>query len=107
MENNDLPFTVTDNDDGSLTFDWDSEHPVTSIMNNWTDEDFVRMLNLGLEEWKLEAEDRAWRTEFSVEDFEENFDELFERVENGETLTIIHTDGKKVLMMPADQLPDV
>ena len=107
MTNNDLPFTVTDNYDGTFTLDWDSKHPATSTMNTWTEEDFIRVLELGLTEWKLEKEDRDWRTEFAVEEFEDNFDELFERVENGETLTIVHSDGKRVLMMPADQLPNV
>lgn len=107
MENNYLPFTVTENYDGSFTFDWDDEHPVTSVMNDWTEEQFLKMLELGLTEWKLEADDRMIRTEFPVQEFEDNFYELFERVENGETLTIIHTDGKKVLIMPVDQLPNV
>ena len=103
----DLPLTVTENEDGSFTFDWDETHPLASKMNTWSEEDFTRVIELGLTEWKLEAEDRAWRTEFPVQEFEDNFYELFERVENGETLTIIHTDGKKVLMMPLDQLPNV
>lgn len=107
MENNDFPMTVTENEDGTFTLDWDSEHPTTSAMNDWDDEDFLNVIELGLTEWKLEAEDRMVRTEFPVQEFEDNFYELFERVENGETLTIIHTDGKKVLMMPVDQLPNV
>ena len=107
MTTNDFPLTVTENENGTFTLDWDSDHPATSMMNDWTDEDFISVIELGLTEWKLEAEDRAWRTEFAVQEFEDNFDELFERVENGETLTIIHTDGKKVLMMPVDQLPNV
>lgn len=107
MDLNDFPLTVNENEDGSLTLDWDPEHPNTSVMNDWSEEDFVRVLELGLTEWKLEAEDRAWRTEFAVDEFVDNFDELFERVENGETLTIIHPDGQNVLMMPYDKLPDV
>jgi antitoxin (DNA-binding transcriptional repressor) of toxin-antitoxin stability system len=44
------------------------------------------------------------KKEFTVEEFQENFDPLFERVENGETFTI--TDGpNRVLIMPIDQLP--
>ena len=45
--------------------------------------------------------------EYTVEEFENNFDELFERVEGGETFAILHPDGQKVLIMPADQLSDV
>ena len=107
MTNNDFPLNVTDNEDGTFTLDWDSEHPATNFMNDWSEEEFLAVIELGLTEWRLEAEDRAWRTEFAVQEFEDNFDELFERVENGETLTIIQPDGKHVLMMPADQLPDV
>ena len=44
------------------------------------------------------------KKEFTVEEFQKNFDPLFERVENGETFTII--DGpNRVLIMPIDQLP--
>jgi len=44
------------------------------------------------------------RKEFTVEEFEANFDALFERVENGETFTI--TNGPtRCLIMPIDQLP--
>ena len=43
---------------------------------------------------------RDAKTEFAIDEFEDNFDELFARVENGETLTIIHTTGQKVLMVP-------
>ena len=46
----------------------------------------------------------ANKKEFTVEEFQEDFDPLFERVENGETFTII--DGpNRVLIMPIDQLP--
>jgi len=39
---------------------------------------------------------------FTVKEWEENFDELFERVENGETIGIIGDDGKAAVMTPAD-----
>ena len=39
---------------------------------------------------------------FTVEEWEENFDELFERVENGETIGIINDDGNAAVMMPLD-----
>ena len=45
--------------------------------------------------------DRDSRVEFAIEEFENNFDELFARVENGEILTIIHDSGQRVLMVPS------
>ena len=40
---------------------------------------------------------------FTVEEFQERFDELMERVENGETLGIVNEDGQAAVMMPADE----
>jgi len=40
------------------------------------------------------------RTEFTVEEFERHFDEFFDRVENGETLTILHESGRNVMVTP-------
>jgi len=39
---------------------------------------------------------------FSVKEWEDNFDSLFERVENGETIGIVGEDGKAAVMIPAD-----
>ena len=39
---------------------------------------------------------------FTVEEFQERFDELMERVENGEHLGIINEDGQAAVMMPSD-----
>ena len=39
---------------------------------------------------------------FTVEEFQERFDELMERVENGEHLGIINDQGQAAVMMPAD-----
>ena len=39
---------------------------------------------------------------YTVQEWEENWDELFLRVENGETLGIINEDGHKAVMVPAD-----
>ena len=39
---------------------------------------------------------------FTIEEWEKNFDELFKRVEDGETIGIIREDGKSAVMMPAD-----
>ena len=39
---------------------------------------------------------------YSVEYWQENFDELMDRVENGETIGIENDNGEKALMVPAD-----
>lgn len=39
---------------------------------------------------------------FTVKEFQEHFDELIGRVENGEHLGIIDEDGRSVVMIPAD-----
>ena len=39
---------------------------------------------------------------FTVEEFQERFDELMERVENGEHLGILDEDGRAAVMIPAD-----
>ena len=40
---------------------------------------------------------------FTIEEWENNFDELFERVENGETIGIVKEDGQAAVMMPANE----
>ena len=37
---------------------------------------------------------------YTVEEWQENWEELFERVENGETLGIINEGGNKAVMVP-------
>ena len=39
---------------------------------------------------------------FTIEEWEEKFDELFARVENGETIGIVNKDGSAAVMIPAD-----
>jgi len=39
---------------------------------------------------------------FTIEEWERNFDELFKRVEEGETIGIVKEDGTAAVMMPAD-----
>jgi prevent-host-death family protein len=39
---------------------------------------------------------------FTVEEFQERFDELIERVESGEHIGIVDENGKAAVMMPAD-----
>jgi prevent-host-death family protein len=39
---------------------------------------------------------------FTVEEFQQRFDELMERVENGEHLSIVNENGQEAVMMPVD-----
>jgi antitoxin (DNA-binding transcriptional repressor) of toxin-antitoxin stability system len=40
---------------------------------------------------------------FTVKQWEENFDSLLERVENGETIGIVDDEGRSAVMMPYDE----
>lgn len=108
MTNNydDLPLTVFENEDGSFTIEWDENDPRTAPLNGLTEDAFVEMIRKACEDEIIKYEERQYQTDFTVKEFEDNFDELFARVENGETLTILHPDGN-VLIMPYDQLPNV
>tara|TARA_A200000159_G_scaffold38262_2_gene34431 strand:- start:6 stop:179 length:174 start_codon:yes stop_codon:yes gene_type:complete len=39
---------------------------------------------------------------FTLKEWEENFDELFDRVEKGEHIGIVREDGKAAVFLPAD-----
>ena len=39
---------------------------------------------------------------YSVEYWQENWETLMERVENGETIGIVNENGERAVMMPAD-----
>ncbi len=39
---------------------------------------------------------------FTLKEWEENFDALLERVENGEHIGIVSEEGKAAVMIPAD-----
>lgn len=39
---------------------------------------------------------------FTIKEWEENFDDLLERVENGEHIGIVKEDGTAAVLMPAD-----
>ena len=41
---------------------------------------------------------------FTLKEWEENFDALFKRVEEGETIGIVTEDGKKAVFMPHDEV---
>jgi phosphoheptose isomerase len=45
------------------------------------------------------------QTTFTVEEFQDRFDELFDRVMNGETLTIISPSGNEVKVVNILSLP--
>lgn len=45
--NEEFPVTVTENEDGTITIEWDENHPVTSVFNNWKEEDFINAINTG------------------------------------------------------------
>ena len=40
---------------------------------------------------------------YSIHEWEENFDVLFERVENGESIGVIDKEGKSFVMTPIDE----
>lgn len=37
----DFPMTVTFEEDGNMTIEWDETHPVASVLNDWTEQDFL------------------------------------------------------------------
>ena len=46
---------VHENDDGSFQIDWDEKDPVESIMNDWTESDFIQAIKDHLETVKKNA----------------------------------------------------
>lgn len=40
----DFPMTVTEEEDGSFTVEWDPDHPVTSYFNDFTEKDFIEII---------------------------------------------------------------
>lgn len=43
---------VTENEDKSLTISWDKTSPTESILNTWTEDDFIKVIMERLEELK-------------------------------------------------------
>lgn len=39
-----MAIEVTENDDGSFQISWDENDPVESMMNDWTEEDFIQVI---------------------------------------------------------------
>ena len=44
MTEEEFPFSVTEEGDGLMVITWDENHPVTSVFNDWTEEDFRKMI---------------------------------------------------------------
>lgn len=42
----DLPLSVTEEEDGSFTIEWDENHPITSVFNSWTEDDFLEAIRV-------------------------------------------------------------
>ena len=43
---------VTENEDGSFTISWDETSPTESILNTWTEDDFIKVIMERIEELK-------------------------------------------------------
>ena len=50
-----MTIKVTERGDGSFDIDWDSKDPIESIMNEWTEEDFIQAIKDHLETVKKNA----------------------------------------------------
>ena len=51
-----MAIEVTENEDGSFDISWDENDPVESIMNNWTKEDFIKVITDYLDKLKEEQQ---------------------------------------------------
>ena len=43
---------VTENEDNSLTISWDETSPTESILNTWTEDDFIKVIMEHLQKLK-------------------------------------------------------
>jgi len=43
---------VTENEDNSFTISWDETSPTESILNTWTEDDFIKVIMERIEELK-------------------------------------------------------
>jgi hypothetical protein len=53
-----LPITVTHNGGATFTIEWDDKDAVTSLLNDWTDEDFIEAIRIGCAELLVEDAER-------------------------------------------------
>lgn len=51
----DFPFYVVEHEDDVMTFYWDSDHPTTSVFNDWTEQDFIDCLTTAAKRILTEA----------------------------------------------------
>lgn len=49
--------TVTQIGENAFDIEWDGNHPATRMLNNWTEEDFINAIRIGLQELNLEKQD--------------------------------------------------
>jgi hypothetical protein len=56
QDQNDDGLTIKENEDGSLTLEWDEKDPRWSMLNGLTQEEITAMLTEGLEKLKSELE---------------------------------------------------
>ena len=101
-DTNDFPVAVFVHGGNTFTIEWDEFHPVTSQFNTWTHSDFQHAIKMGLNELYLELKEK----EYTVQEVQDNFDAVMDLVGNGEHIVINH-EGKKVLLVPADEVPNV
>ena len=47
-----MTIEVTENEDNSFTISWDETSPTESILNSWTEEDFIKVIMERIEELK-------------------------------------------------------
>ena len=47
---NDWPLSVIEEGNNTFTIEWDENNPITSKLNTWTQEDFLRAIVQGLED---------------------------------------------------------
>ena len=49
-ESNLYPLAVCEHEDGTFSIEWDENDPVTSMFNDWSQEDFIEMIRRGVED---------------------------------------------------------
>jgi len=52
-----MTISVIENTDGTFTIDWDKEDPKESILNDWTEEDFIECIRSHCEEVIAKSDD--------------------------------------------------
>jgi len=61
-DSDNFELTVVDHNDGTFSFEWDENDPVMQILNDWTHDDFVQAIMMGLEDAAIiEVEEKIQR----------------------------------------------